>query len=56
VVSGSALAQAPTITITEEIFHGRNAWVLQNGLIHVTVSRVDTSPRCASSPTIRRRV
>ena len=32
-----AAAFCQTPTITEEIFHGSSAWVLQNGLIHVTV-------------------
>jgi hypothetical protein len=32
-----AAAFCQTPTITEEVFHGRSAWVLQNGLIHVTV-------------------
>src|SRR3954470_19958694 len=33
--AAAAFPQAPSIS--EETFHGRGAWVLQNGLIHVTV-------------------
>jgi hypothetical protein len=33
--AAAAFCQAPSIT--EETFHGQNAWVLSNGLIHLTV-------------------
>jgi len=37
VLPGQNLTKPPMSSIHEETFHGRRAWVLQNGLMRVTV-------------------